>query len=88
MGVSVSIAAGACVRHPHDQSVHDIQAHNMCDAGPMWAFLFLSPLELACVILMISLELGPGPAFAGIAALLAVIPIQVCHCRYQPMAID
>lgn len=45
-------------------------------------FLFLSPIELACVVLMISLELGAGPAFAGIAVLLALLPIQVRQLLY------
>ena len=45
----------------------------------MWlqVFLFWSPVELCCVVLMVSLELGAAPAFAGIAALLALIPVQV-----------
>lgn len=43
-------------------------------------FLFLSPIELCCVVLMVSLELGAAPAFAGVAALLALIPVQV-HVR-------
>lgn len=42
-----------------------------------WVFLWAGPLELACVILMISVELGAAAAFAGIAMLLALIPLQV-----------
>jgi len=40
-------------------------------------FLMLAPLELCAVLIMVSLELGAAPAFAGIAALLALIPLQV-----------
>ena len=47
------------------------------EAMPFWVFLWAGPLELAIVVLMISLELGPAAAFAGIAALLALIPLQV-----------
>jgi hypothetical protein len=43
-------------------------------------FLFWSPVELCCVVLMVSLELVAAPAFAGIAALLALIPVQVPGC--------
>lgn len=32
------------------------------------------------VLLMVSLELGFVPAVCGMAAMLAVIPIQVCAC--------
>lgn len=35
-----------------------------------------APLELAAVLVLVSLELGPAAAFAGIATMLAVIPIQ------------
>ena len=47
------------------------------EAMPFWVFLWAGPLELAIVVLMISLELGAAAAFAGIAALLALIPLQV-----------
>jgi len=47
------------------------------EAMPFWIFLWAGPLELAIVVLMISLELGAAAAFAGIAALLALIPLQV-----------
>lgn len=44
---------------------------------PYLPFLWCGPLELACVTLMISLELGAAAAFAGISTLLALIPLQV-----------
>lgn len=39
----------------------------------MWA----GPLELAMVMLMVSLELGVLPALAGVSATLLLIPLQV-----------
>ena len=47
------------------------------ESMPYWTFLWCGPLELACVALMISLELGAAAAFAGIGTLLALIPLQV-----------
>ena len=52
------------------------------EAMPFWVFLWAGPLELAMVALMISLELGAAAAFAGIAALLALIPLQVGSICY------
>ena len=50
------------------------------ESMPFWIFLWAGPLELAIVVLMISLEVGPAAAFAGIAALLALVPLQVGGC--------
>jgi ATP-binding cassette subfamily C (CFTR/MRP) protein 4 len=50
------------------------------ESMPFWIFLWAGPLELAFVVLMISLEVGPAAAFAGIAALLALVPLQVDDC--------
>lgn len=50
------------------------------DAMPYWCFLWGSPLELACVIVLLSLELGAPSAFAGVATMLLVIPLQACFC--------
>lgn len=47
-------------------------------------FLSLAPMELCAVLVMVSLELGAAPAFAGIAALLALIPLQVCTGSDMP----
>lgn len=41
-----------------------------------------APLELFVVTALISIELGAGPAFAGIAALLALIPLQGLFGRF------
>ncbi|CAI6007087.1 unnamed protein product [Closterium sp. NIES-65] len=47
------------------------------DELPMFAqFLWAAPLELVVVTALIVLEVGAQPAFAGIAALLALIPLQ------------
>ncbi|CAI5472071.1 unnamed protein product [Closterium sp. Yama58-4] len=47
------------------------------DELPMFAqFLWAAPLELVVVTTLIVLEVGAQPAFAGIAALLALIPLQ------------
>lgn len=47
------------------------------DALPFWCFLFGGPLELVTVLILLSVELGPAAAFAGVATMLLVIPIQV-----------
>lgn len=47
------------------------------DAMPFWCFLWGGPLELAIVLLLLSLELGAAAAFAGVASMLLVIPVQV-----------
>ena len=51
------------------------------DAMPFWCFLWGSPLELACVLILLSVELGAPSAFAGVATMLLVIPLQVCVAR-------
>jgi hypothetical protein len=47
------------------------------DGLSFWLFVWAGPLEAALVLLMVSLELGVVPAVCGMAAMLAVIPIQV-----------
>ena len=47
------------------------------DAMPFWVFLWGGPLELICVLILLSIELGPPAAFAGVATMLLVIPTQV-----------
>ena len=54
---------------------NDVRRFDEC--MPFWIFLWAGPLELTMVVLMISLEVGPAAAFAGIAALLALVPLQV-----------
>ena len=49
------------------------------DAMPFWAFLWVGPLELTCVLVLLSIQLGAPAAFAGVATMLLVIPLQVCH---------
>lgn len=57
------------------------------DAMPFWAFLWVGPLELTCVLILLSIQLGAPAAFAGVATMLLVIPLQVCqlglllHCH-------
>ena len=48
------------------------------DAMPFWAFLWVGPLELTCVLVLLSIQLGAPAAFAGVATMLLVIPLQVC----------
>ncbi|KXZ56223.1 hypothetical protein GPECTOR_1g194 [Gonium pectorale] len=52
------------------------------DAVPFWIFLWASPLELAMVLLMVSLELDFLSALAGVATSLAMIPTQSALVRY------
>jgi ATP-binding cassette subfamily C (CFTR/MRP) protein 4 len=47
------------------------------DALPFWNFLWGGPLELAIVLILLSLQLGAPAAFAGVATMLLVIPAQV-----------
>jgi hypothetical protein len=47
------------------------------DAMPFWVFLWGGPLELICVLILLSMQLGPPAAFAGVATMLLVIPTQV-----------
>ena len=55
------------------------------DAGPFWIFLGGAPLELAIVVLLLCLHLGPGATFAGIASMLLIIPLQVRVSLLQPV---
>ncbi|GIL76011.1 hypothetical protein Vretifemale_5752, partial [Volvox reticuliferus] len=52
------------------------------DVMPFWIFLWAAPLELAMVLLMVSLELDFLSALAGVAASLAMIPLQSGLVRY------
>ncbi|KAG2425890.1 hypothetical protein HYH02_014893 [Chlamydomonas schloesseri] len=52
------------------------------DVLPFWIFLWAAPLELALVLLMVSLELDFVSALAGVATSLAMIPIQSALVRY------
>lgn len=53
------------------------------DLMPFWLFIWASPIELAMVLLLVSLELGILPALAGISSMLMVIPLQVRR-HYNP----
>ena len=46
-------------------------------AMSFWVFLWGGPLELICVLILLSIQLGPPAAFAGVATMLLVIPAQV-----------
>ncbi|GIL44672.1 hypothetical protein Vafri_2198, partial [Volvox africanus] len=52
------------------------------DVMPFWIFLWAAPLELAMVLLMVSLELDFLSALAGVATSLAMIPLQSALVRY------
>ncbi|GLC33196.1 hypothetical protein PLESTB_000360400 [Pleodorina starrii] len=52
------------------------------DVMPFWIFLWAAPLELAMVLLMVSLELDFVSALAGVATSLAMIPLQSALVRY------
>ena len=68
------------------------------DAGPFWIFLWAGPLELVCVLLMVSLQLGFLAALGGVSTLLLLIPVQVCAlgrfvrlagvCAWQAISFD
>jgi ATP-binding cassette subfamily C (CFTR/MRP) protein 4 len=47
------------------------------DALPFWIYVWSAPLETLLVLVMVALELGWAPAAAGVAAMLAVMPLQV-----------
>lgn len=44
---------------------------------PFWVYTWSAPLETLLVLVMVAVELGWGPAAAGVAAMLAVMPLQV-----------
>ncbi|EIE19289.1 hypothetical protein COCSUDRAFT_19564 [Coccomyxa subellipsoidea C-169] len=46
------------------------------DALPFWCFLWGGPFELATVLILLSVQLGAAAAFAGVATMLLVIPVQ------------
>ncbi|CAG9463350.1 unnamed protein product [Pedinophyceae sp. YPF-701] len=46
------------------------------DMGPFWPFVLVAPIELVVVLVLVALELGVAPAFVGVSAVLALIPIQ------------
>jgi ABC transporter transmembrane region len=47
------------------------------DGMPFWVFLWAGPLELVAVLVMVSIELGFLAAFAGMATLVLLMPVQV-----------
>ena len=47
------------------------------DSAVFWVFLWAGPLELVIVLALLIELLGPAAAFAGVASLLLVIPVQV-----------
>ncbi|MEW5316893.1 MAG: hypothetical protein WDW38_008234 [Sanguina aurantia] len=51
------------------------------DAFFFLPFMWGGPLELSMVLLMVSLNLGVVPAFAGVAAAAAIIPLQAVMVR-------
>jgi hypothetical protein len=58
-------------------SCHSNDVRRFDDGISFWLFVWAGPLEAALVLMMVSLELGFVPAVCGMAAMLAVIPIQV-----------
>lgn len=62
-----------CALHPCRSN--DVRRFD--DGISFWLFVWAGPLEAALVLMMVSLELGFVPAVCGMAAMLAVIPIQV-----------
>lgn len=59
------------------------------DALPFWCQLWGAPLELLCVLVLLSMEVSPAAAFAGVATLLLVIPVQArTHVSHVPCMHD
>lgn len=63
--------------HTSHHSTHSNDVRRFDDGLSFWLFVWAGPLEAVLVLLMVSLELGFVPAVCGMAAMLAVIPIQV-----------
>lgn len=70
----------AAVAHANSGRIINIASNDVrrFDEGfSFWLFCWAGPLEAGLVLMMVSLELGFVPAVAGMAAMLAVIPLQV-----------
>lgn len=70
----------AAVAHANSGTIVNLASNDVrrFDEGfSFWLFCWAGPLEAAMVLLMVSLELGFVPAICGMAAMLAVIPMQV-----------
>jgi predicted nicotinamide N-methyase len=73
----------AAVAHANSGTIINLASNDVrrFDEGfSFWLFCWAGPLEAAMVLLMVSLELGFVPAICGMAAMLAVIPLQVGCC--------
>jgi len=46
------------------------------DVGPFWPFLFAAPLETVIIAVLLAARLGAVPALAGVAPVLAFVPLQ------------
>eukprot|EP00878_Enallax_costatus_P014214 GHUV01014868.1.p1 GENE.GHUV01014868.1~~GHUV01014868.1.p1 ORF type:complete len:677 (+),score=122.01 GHUV01014868.1:181-2211(+) len=74
----------AAVAHANSGTIINLASNDVrrFDEGfSFWLFCWAGPLEAGMVLLMVSLELGFVPAIAGMAAMLAVIPLQAALAR-------
>ncbi|KAF6260228.1 P-loop containing nucleoside triphosphate hydrolase protein [Scenedesmus sp. NREL 46B-D3] len=74
----------AAVAHANSGTIINLASNDVrrFDEGfSFWLFCWAGPLEAAMVLLMVSLELGFVPAICGMAAMLAVIPLQALLVR-------
>eukprot|EP00879_Flechtneria_rotunda_P017481 GHRR01018328.1.p1 GENE.GHRR01018328.1~~GHRR01018328.1.p1 ORF type:complete len:1541 (+),score=583.94 GHRR01018328.1:446-5068(+) len=74
----------AAVAHANSGTIINLASNDVrrFDEGfSFWLFCWAGPVEAAMVLLMVSLELGFVPAVCGMAAMLAVIPMQALLVR-------
>lgn len=79
-GTPVSVSVCVCHERVVCCALHSCRSNDVRrfdDGISFWLFVWAGPLEAALVLMMVSLELGFVPAVCGMAAMLAVIPIQV-----------
>lgn len=89
-GRLVTFTSSNSTRHTHiEQNVPELnlrgQVVNLVsndvrrfdDSAVFWVFLWAGPLELVIMLALLIELLGPAAAFAGVASLLLVIPVQV-----------
>lgn len=72
--------AHASTGHVVNLASNDVRRFD--DALPFWVYSWSAPLETLLVLVMVALELGWAPAAAGVAAMLAVMPLQALLVQF------
>lgn len=72
--------ARASTGHVVNLASNDVR--RLDDALPFWVYTWSAPLETVMVLVMVARELGWAPAAAGVAAMLAVMPLQALLVQF------